>query len=86
MNSFHYARKSDNVSIELLSKLIETGGRHRIFDKDDFGRNPLHIVCTLYASSEMVSQLIDVGGEDLVLTKTIKAASHSSMHLVPKPI
>lgn len=68
----HYACKH-NIPIEIISKLIEKGGRDLLFMKctNNSNETALHYACKLGADSlEIVNALINVGGRELVMQKT----------------
>jgi len=67
-NSLHRACQY-NASINVVSKLIEMGGKNLIMAKDKYGWNSLHRACTNNASFDVVSKLIEVGGKKLVVAK-----------------
>ena len=75
-NTFQHACKcsfwAPPVWIDVLLKLIEIGGRDIVWDKDEYGRNGLHCVCSSSdAPLEIVSKLIEVGGRDIIHDKNI---------------
>jgi len=58
-----------NAPKDVLSKLIEIGGRDLVLEKDKYGYNPLYYTCCAASSAEVASKLIEIGGRDLVLEK-----------------
>mmetsp|Transcript_4989 Transcript_4989/g.7354 ORF Transcript_4989/g.7354 Transcript_4989/m.7354 type:complete len:498 (+) Transcript_4989:123-1616(+) len=60
---------SKGTSIEIISKLIEIGGRELVFAKNKHNWNSLHFSCYEQnkISIDVVSKLIEVGGRDLVI-------------------
>ena len=53
--------------MEVVSKLIEVGGRELVMEKGQAGRTALHIACSSGASVEVVSKIIEIAGTDILL-------------------
>lgn len=55
---------------DVISKLIEVGGRDLLFDKEQYGQNCLHHAASSCIFDEVVSKMIGIGGKDLILAKS----------------
>ena len=70
--ALHKALKSmKKVSLGIIEKLIEVGGRKLVMEKDAYGDTALHIAClNRNTSFDIISKLIGVGERELVMLKS----------------
>ncbi len=74
-----------NSCMEIVSRLIELGGRDLIVKKDDRdGWTSLHWACYKNASIEVVRELIKVGGRDFIFIKGEDEDGSTSSHCACK--
>ena len=75
-----HAAIASNYCMEVVSKLIEIGGKDIVLAKDyAHGWNSLHFACMHNAPIDVVSKLIEVGERDLVATKN-KLSCQDPLH------
>jgi len=68
-NSLFYACCFRSSNSDLIMELIQAGGRDVVVDNDHNGENSLFIACKNNVSMNVLERMIDVGGQDILLTQ-----------------
>mmetsp|Transcript_23396 Transcript_23396/g.34806 ORF Transcript_23396/g.34806 Transcript_23396/m.34806 type:complete len:679 (-) Transcript_23396:171-2207(-) len=63
---FFAIRHRYRSSVEVVSKLLEVGGLDLLLEKNKYGSNVLHEACVNNALIEIISELLSVGGRDVL--------------------
>lgn len=65
----HYAVTNSDVSVEVVSKLIEIGGKELVLARDLFGENAVHVAVASTVSLEVILKLVEAGGREALFAK-----------------
>jgi len=67
--ALHCACRNENISLDIISKLLEVGGRDLLMMTDQYyGHTALHHACKYKnITLDIISKLLDVGGRELLM-------------------
>ena len=75
----HYACEN-NAGIDVITKLIDIGGRKLVMKEDKNGRTSLWYACENNAGVDVITMLVDVGGRELLMLKERYGPYHTSLN------